>query len=492
VGGDDSLSPAPVLTKKDFGRVLTLRRETAGLTVRDLARKADVPAGTVSGWCTGRHLPTLTQKVMFLRLLATCGVTEDAEAQEWVACWLRLRRPLGQQGAEAPTPYRGLEPFQAEHANWFFGRSRLTKTLVRRVTNGSRGLVIVVGPSGSGKSSVLRAGLMATLCGNTPTMDRWHGVLLTPGHHPLAALAAQLAVVGDVATDGVEAELWTQPAHAAQRIRQRMTGHLLVVVDQFEEIFTACADTAEQAAFLAAVQALSGPADDALRSAAEIRVVAGMRADFYSDALRRPLLAQALQDNQVAVGPMTESELRQAIVEPARVAGMEFENGLTHVLLRDLAPAGATNGTGDVGALPLLSHALLATWEQGHRRTMTIADYTATGGIHGAIGQTADAVYTDLTDTERALVRRLFLRLAHVGDNTPDTRRRVQLEELTGGPGTTAIPRHATCWAVMSIRDWSPRTRTVWRSATKHYCRPGRGYDTGSTPTGPVTVCIGS
>lgn len=426
MGGGNSLSPATVLTKKDFGRVLTLWRESAGLTVRDLARKADVPAGTVSGWCTGRHLPTLSQKALLLRLLAACGVADGADTQEWVACWLRLRRPLGQLRAEAATPYRGLEPFQAEHSEWFFGRSRLTEMLVRRVTAGPPGLVVVVGPSGSGKSSVLRAGLLAAFCGNAPEMDRWQSVLLIPGRHPISALATQLAVVGDVAADGVEADLWTQPAHAARRIRQRLAGHLLIVVDQFEEIFTACADPAEREAFLTALQELSGPA--------EVRVVAGMRADFYPEALRWPLLAQALQDNQVTVGPMTEDELRQAIVEPARLAGMDFESGLTHVLLRDLAPGSATRGTGEVGALPLLSHALLATWEQGRQRTMTIADYAATGGIHGAIAQTADAVYTGLTEAERALVRRLFLRLVQVGDNTPDTRRRVQLEELTGGP----------------------------------------------------------
>lgn len=430
MGGGDSVGPATALTKKDFGRVLTTLRESAGLTVRELARKADVPAGTVSGWCTGRHLPTLTQKEMFLRLLATCGVTDGVEMQEWAACWLRLRRPLGQKEAEAPTPYRGLEPFHVEHARWFFGRSRLTETLVRRVTTGSPGLVVVVGPSGSGKSSVLRAGLIATLCGNAPARDRWQGVLLTPGRHPVAALAAQLAVAGDMAAEEVEADLWTQPGHAARRIRQQVTGRLLVVVDQFEEVFTACTDTAEQAAFLAGLQELSDPADDA-----EVRVVAGLRADFYPDALRWPLLAQALQDSQVTVGPLTENELRQAIVEPARLAGMEFESGLAHLLLRDLVPAGPARETGNVNALPLLSHALLATWEQGGRRAMTIADYTATGGIHGAIGQTADAVFADLTDAERALVRRLFLRLVHVGDNTPDTRRRVQLDELTGGQG---------------------------------------------------------
>jgi transcriptional regulator with XRE-family HTH domain len=304
---DDVPAPTAVLTKKDFGRALTRRRELAGLTVRELARKANVPTGTVSGWCTGRHLPTMTQKEMLLRLLAVCGVTDGADTREWVACWLRLRRPLGAQATEAPTPYRGLEPFQVEHADWFFGRARLTETLVGRVVGGSPGLVILVGPSGSGKSSVLRAGLMATLCGNMEANDRWHGVLLTPGQYPVAALAAQLAVVGDVGVDGVEADLRTQPAQAAQRVRQSVSGRLLIVVDQFEELFTAGADAVEQDVFITALTELAGCAT---RSGGQVRVVVGMRADFYRDALRRPLLVHALQDNQVTVGPMTENELR--------------------------------------------------------------------------------------------------------------------------------------------------------------------------------------
>ncbi|MEU4443375.1 helix-turn-helix domain-containing protein [Actinosynnema sp. NPDC050801] len=423
MGQNGGAALATVHTKKDFGRVLTALREASGLTVRDLARRAEVPSGTVGGWCTGRHLPTLSQRAMFQRLLAECDVKSDADVRQWVECWLRLRRPLGQH-VEGATPYRGLEPFQAEHAEWFFGRSRLTGLLVERVQGSPGQPVVVVGPSGSGKSSVLRAGLVATLSGNADTSP-WRNVLLAPGRAPLSTLSAELAPMCDLAADAIEADLRTRPAHIAPQIRQRAAGDVLIVVDQFEEIFTDCDDAGERGAFLAALSTVA--ADPG------VRVVIGLRADFYSDALGWPLLAEALQDNQITVGPMTDEELRQAITEPARVAGMELENGLAHVLLRDLTPADAAPGTGHTGVLPLLSHALLATWEQGGRRNMTIADYAETGGIHGAIAHTAEAAYTGLTERDRALVRQLFLRLVHVGDEaTPDTRRRVLLEELTG------------------------------------------------------------
>jgi WD40 repeat protein/transcriptional regulator with XRE-family HTH domain len=424
--GEDLLRPRVVSTKRDFGRALTTVRETAGFTVRDLARRVDVPLGTVSGWCTGRHLPTLSQRDLFLRLLAACGVAEEEFVEEWLTCWLRLRRPLGQQRLDAPTPYRGLEPFLPEHADWFFGRSRLTEALVRRITSGAPGLTLAVGSSGSGKSSLLRAGVVPALCGNGQP-GHWQGLSLTPGARPTSALAGQLAMVTDLAPDVIEAELRDQPAHAAQRVLRLVTDPILLVVDQFEEVFTATGgDLAEQGAFLNALHALA-------EAAGGLRVVAGMRADFYPDALRWPVLAAALQDNQVTVGPMSDDELRQAIVEPARLAGIEIEPGLVDVLLRDLTPAGARHGRTDTGVLPLLSHALLATWEQGRYRTMSIADYTATGGIHGAIARTAENVFTGLTEPDQSLARRLFLRLVNVGDNTPDTRRRVPLEELTDG-----------------------------------------------------------
>jgi transcriptional regulator with XRE-family HTH domain len=199
--GETVPRPSSVATKKDFGLALTSLREQAGFTVRELAKKVDAPLGTVSGWCAGRHLPTLSQKDMFLRLLAACGASAHAAVDEWLACWLRLRRPLGHQRADVPTPYRGLESFQPEHADWFFGRSRLTGTLVHRVSSGSPGMVMAVGSSGSGKSSLLRAGLLPAMCENA----RWQGLAFTPGPRPTSELAAQLALAVDVAPEDIEA-----------------------------------------------------------------------------------------------------------------------------------------------------------------------------------------------------------------------------------------------------------------------------------------------
>ncbi|GAA2683496.1 MULTISPECIES: AAA family ATPase [Actinosynnema] len=453
--------PVAAFTKKDFGRALTALREGTGLTVRDLARRVGAPFGTLSGWCTGRHVPTLSQRELFLRLLAECGETDERRVADWVACWLRLRRPLGGQRADDRAPYRGLEAFQAEDADRFFGREQLTDLLVRRVTEGPGGLVVVVGASGSGKSSLLRAGLLPRLCRaaerdtaehdtadhDVPGREAHRGLLLTPGARPLTALASQLSLLGDAPADEVEAALRAAPEPAARALRTTLAEPVLLVVDQFEEVFTS-ADEGERAAFLAALRGLtdpspadrpvtadrSGPADP---PGPALRAVLGMRADFYPDALRWPLLATALQDHQVTVAPMTEDETRRAITAPAALAGLEVENGLVDLLLRDLAPSGPHRA----GALPLLSHVLLATWERAGGATLGVADYAATGGVHGAVAKTADDVHDALPEPDRELARTLFLRLVHVGDGTPDTRRRVPLDELLDVPEESARVR---------------------------------------------------
>ncbi|MFC0106074.1 nSTAND1 domain-containing NTPase [Kibdelosporangium aridum] len=365
--------------RDEFARELDALRRRAGLTIRQVAKEVDAPYGTVGGYFSGRHSPSTSQLALFTKVLEVCGVRDPDEIRRWVDALERVRRPLGRRPASKVVPYRGLESFQVEHGEWFFGREALTETLMRRVAE-RPGLLMVVGASGSGKSSLLRAGLGSAF------QQRMR--LTTPGARPLERLAD-------------------------------LAGAEVAVVDQFEEVFTLCSDEAERDAFVAALGALTVP------------VVVGMRADFYASALRHDLLASALQHAHLVVRPMNEAELQRAIVEPARKANVELEDGLVELMLHELGPTTHRDGAAhDPGALPLLSHALLATWERGRRGTMTVADYRSSGGIAGAVAQTAESVYGELSPAEREAARRVFLRLVHVGEDTVDTRRRVRRAEL--------------------------------------------------------------
>ena len=361
----------------------------------------------------------------------------------------RIRRGPGRRTTAAAAPYRGLASFQPEDAAWFFGREDLTARLVGLASAApAPGVPLtVVGPSGSGKSSLLRAGLIPSM----PDWPRSRLALFTPGATPLRELARQLALLDPgrdpadpdpadpailAGTSRVEAVLRSDPGEvprlAPGLIPDGSEPRLLIVVDQFEEIFTACRDEAERQRFITAICALTGPAV----------VVAALRADFYDRALRYPELARALQERQVVVVPMTRHEVRSAIVEPASLARLAVEDGLVELLLRDLAPhapeGGPAGAAHEAGALPLLSHALLTTWSHSHGGRLTVADYQASGGIRNAIARTADLVYEALDEDQRDIARRLFLRLVYVADDAPETRRSVPLAELRDWPGEAA------------------------------------------------------
>lgn len=358
--------PDRVVTRGDLARELTLLRNQARKTIRELGKAVDMPYGTLGGWFRGANVPLASQTAQYEKVLATCGVTEPEALERWVAALWRVRRAPGRRPSDQVPPYRGLECFRAQDADWFFGRQELTRQLVDHV---SPGLTMVVGPSGSGKSSLLRAGLMPVLSSC---------VLLTPAEGPLPKLP-----------DGV------------------------VIVDQFEEVFTGDMPDGERVRFIAELAEL----------ASTFAVVVGMRADFYPHALRHPELANALQSRQFVVGPLTEDQLRQTIEEPARLARADIDPGLVELLLREIGPQ-------EAGALPLLSHTLLATWEncRGHR--MTVEHYRASGGLQGAVATTAESVYAELAPGQQELARQLFLRLTHIGTDTADTRRRVTRDEL--------------------------------------------------------------
>ena len=308
---------------------------------------------------------------------------------------------------DALCPYPGLTAFGPEQAQWFFGRDDATTHLVaeaaERLQRG--GALMVIGPSGSGKSSLLRAGLVPAIGeGRLPEAGsaRWPLAVFTPTAHPLSELSAQL-----------------------ERLKVA-SGRVVLIVDQLEEVFTLCQDEAERETLISRLGELARLPGGAPGKVTAL-VVLGLRADFYGQAARYPLLRDVLRDAPVLLDPMSEDELRQAIIFPAREVGLEIEPGLVEVLLRDL---GVARQDDRAGRLPLLAHALRATWQQRRGHRLTVDGYRATGGIERAIATTADRAYDGLDVTAREEARILFLRLVVIGEGGSDTRRRLGRAEL--------------------------------------------------------------
>jgi WD40 repeat protein len=355
-------------------------------------------------------------------------------------------------------PYRGLAPFGAEDARFFQGRDELTRELVgalaRRVPG--RGPLAVVGPSGAGKSSLLRAGLIPALAAGemgVPGSHTWPHLVLTPGDDPLRRLAGRLA--GPRPPDDVAAALLADPGHLTTVIGQaieRRTGErghagvrMVLVVDQFEEVFTACRDESVRLAFVRGLcAASSGPEASAL-------VVLGLRADFFGRCLEYPELVSAIEGGQFLIRPMTTGELTDTIRKPAHTAGLSLEDGLVERLLADLR-AGPWGGQDTGGTLPLLSYALLTTWQHRQGNALTLAGYQRTGGIWAAVATEAERVYAGLDAAGQEAVRRLLLRMVRIGDDAEETRRRVELDEVASGDSAAAAARDRAVAALAGAR----------------------------------------
>ncbi|MBV7326923.1 hypothetical protein KFU94_01415 [Chloroflexi bacterium TSY] len=332
--------------------------------------------------------------------------------------------------APGDSPYKGLQFFDQNDADLFFGREVLTAKLVGHLRE--HRFLAVVGASGSGKSSAVRAGVIPALKRDASLVDgtrppneslHWPVYVITPPAHPLKELASTLTqdalsvratsvLMDDLANDARSLDL------AVHRVlSQTSANRLLLVVDQFEELFTLCRDANERQAFVdnlltAAVLEENGPTI----------VTLTLRADFYAHCAEFDELREALAKRQEYIGPMTTDELRQVIEEPAQRNGWEFEAGLVDLLLQDVGD--------EPGALPLLSHALLETWKRRQGHTLTFEGYTESGRVQGAIARTAETTFNQLETEQQAIARNIFLRLTELGEGTQDTRRRTALTEL--------------------------------------------------------------
>jgi DNA-binding SARP family transcriptional activator/ABC-type glycerol-3-phosphate transport system substrate-binding protein len=324
---------------------------------------------------------------------------------------------------EITNPYKGLRSFDEPDAADFFGRSRMVDRLVARLaerTDGSR-LLAVVGPSGSGKSSLVRAGLVPALRrGALPVAEAWFTTELTPGLRPFHELEAALP---RVAID--------PPANLLDELRRDERGlldvadrilpadgrtELLVVVDQFEELYTLTTTESERSSFLASLtEAVTDPSS-------RVRIVLMLRADFYDRPLLDARFGPMLAARTEGVTPLAPDELALAISGPAERAGVSLEPSLTAEMLAEVAE--------QPSALPLLQFALTELFERRDGRTMTSAAYREIGRVSGALVGRAEELFATLDTEEQEICRQLFLRLVELGEGTEDTRRRVPRSEL--------------------------------------------------------------
>ncbi|MEV0636328.1 hypothetical protein AB0I77_15415 [Streptomyces sp. NPDC050619] len=374
-----------------------LRQDAGSVTYRVLAQRTPYTVSTLSRAASGELLPSLQVTMAYVQ---ACG----GDPEEWEQRWRQAAEEAAAATADrddAEPPYQGLTRFELHDQERFFGRDELVADLLELVQQ--HRLTAVVGASGSGKSSLLRAGLIPALQKALSQDLRPAAIrIFTPGGHP-ARTHGGLFAPKDSDDDTV------------------------VLVDQFEEIFTLCADPAERAAFIGLLLAAREPGN-------RLRVIIAVRADFLGRCAEHRGLADALRSATLLVGPMSPAELREAIVKPAAASGLIVERALTARLIEEVPD--------EPGGLPLLSHVLLETWRRRSGKMLTLAGYQAAGGLGGAIAKTAEEVYGRFAQGQAAAARRVLLRLVAPGDDAPDTRRPAERAELVafGGQETETGP----------------------------------------------------
>ncbi|WP_128434006.1 helix-turn-helix domain-containing protein [Streptomyces cyaneus] len=364
-----------------------LRRSAGGVSYRAMAKKAGFSVTTLAKAASGERLPSLAVLQAYVQ---ACG----ADPVPWEARWAEAEALAGeerQEDADAAPPYRGLARFEPDDRELFFGRDRLIDEL-SELGCGSP-FAVVFGASGSGKSSLLRAGLIPVLREKIAEQGRTAVLrILTPGARPATTYGHLLTPEAD------DPESW-------------------VVVDQFEEVFTLCRERAERDRFLDLLLAARDPGS-------RLRVLIAVRSDFYARCAEHPRLAEALHGSGLLVRSMTADELREAVIGPAQAAGLIVERTLTARIVEDVLD--------EPGGLPMLSHALLETWRRRKGRMLTLDAYEAAGGVRGAIAASAEEAYAELSPAQAHAARHLLLRMVEPGQGNADTRRPLSWEEMAG------------------------------------------------------------
>lgn len=378
------LDPAAGAAPRLAYELRKLRGEAGGPTYRAMAERVGFSAPTLSAAASGERVPTLPVLLAYVR---ACGGDEADWGRRWRAATADAAEEAEAVEEVAASPYKGLARFEPDDRDTYFGRGELVAELAAAIAR--HRIVALVGGSGSGKSSLLRAGLVPALRTEEDPRRRPAVVrVITPSDRPDPSLLAPDAV---------------------------QQGDTIVLIDQFEELFTLCHDDSARARFVDALLAARAPES-------RLRVVIAVRADFYGRCAEHGPLADALRSATLLVGPMTSAQLREAIIGPAQRDRLIVERALTARIIADVER--------QPGSLPLMAHTLLEVWRRRRGKTLTEQAYDAIGGVRGAIAHTAEAVYARFTDEQAAVARRLLLRLVSPGDGTQDTRRPVERSEL--------------------------------------------------------------
>ena len=446
-----------------FAGLLRQLRAEAKLTQEELAAAAGVSARSVSN--LERGINRTAHKDTAVLLAGALGLTGPA-AELFVAAArgnvpaarvLAAAEDVG-PGPVTGSPYRGLSVFEKQDAAYFFGREAATAQVLERMSRHvtGAGLLVVSGVSGAGKSSLLRAGVLPRIreagLVAAPGAALWPCVVFTPTRAPLDELALRVALLAGTDASalrrGLEADAAGFALSARQATLARSPGpaedgddptveggqppsqrRLLLVADQFEELFTQGADERERRAFITALHT-AATARHGTDQAPAALVVLGVRADFEARCADYPELADAVQDRYLLTA-MTGRQLRMAITEPAKKAGSGVDDDLVDVLLAEVRTG--QPGTSGAGMLPLLSHALDQAWRSRTGQAVTLADYERTGGIEGAVAGSAQRAYERLAPGQQAAARQVFMRLTATSSEGADSADRASRAELTEG-----------------------------------------------------------
>jgi WD40 repeat protein/uncharacterized caspase-like protein len=388
----------------------TTQSELFAQTLLDTLRTTDTQTGlSIAGWITQLQLALAGRIPLHVWLSGAQGVIEVLPGQ------MQPRTPNANLDIGL-CPYRGLQAFTEDDAQYFYGRESLTQQLLQAIQQ--QACLAVVGASGSGKSSIVQAGLIAQLRQGQqiPSSDQWFIARMRPGDRPLDALAKRLADRPEYQFQ-IEGFLHQGAEGFVQWIRTRPEPMVLLVVDQFEELFT-LSPAEDRRRFLALILEAVQYASD------RFKLVLTLRADFIASGLEIPELAPVLQRSSLFVSPsLADEDYRSVIVRPAEQVGLTVEPALVEVLLKELDRS--------PGNLPLLEFVLEQLWQQRDSGQLTLKAYQQQiGGLQGALERKAQSTYDLLDPMAQDCARWIFLSLTQLGDNTEDTRRRILKADL--------------------------------------------------------------